>query len=102
MYFNPLFSDGDCIRHQLMKSLSRVALSSIAGALLGVASFFAVDGPMPSTAEAHDIDGSDATVWLMNTKLKDAVGTPFLYSCEIDDGDADPVEVTCWGAPTSL
>ena len=85
-----------------MKGLGRVVLGSIAGGLLGAAAFFAIDGLMPSTADAHDIDGRAATVWLMNSKLKDAVGTPFLYSCEIDDSDADPVEVTCWGAPSSL
>ena len=57
---------------------------------------------MPSKANAHDIDGRDATVWLMNSKLIDAVGTPFLYLYEIEDSDADPFEVTCWGSPSSL
>ena len=57
---------------------------------------------MPSKADAHDIDGRDATVWLMNSKLIDAVGTPFLYLYEIEDSDADPFEVTCWGSPSSL
>ena len=36
-----------------MKNLSRVVLGSVASALLGAASFFAVEGLMPTTAEAQ-------------------------------------------------
>ena len=36
-----------------MKSFGRVVLGSIAGGVLGAAAFFAVDGLMPSTAEAQ-------------------------------------------------
>ena len=36
-----------------MKGLGRVVVGSIAGGLLGAAAFFAVDGLMPSTAEAQ-------------------------------------------------
>ena len=45
-----------------MKGLSRVVIGSAVGDLMGAAAFFAVDGLMPSTADAHDIDGRDATV----------------------------------------
>ena len=46
-------SDADCIRNQSMKGLSRVVLGSIAGAVLGAASFFAVDGLIPEAANAQ-------------------------------------------------
>ena len=36
-----------------MKGISRVVLGSVASALLGVESFFAVDGLMPKAAEAN-------------------------------------------------
>ena len=68
----------------------------VAGALIGASTMFAMDVLMPSTAEAHDLDGRDAKVWLMNPELESAVGTPFLYLCDVPDGDADPVEVTCF------
>ena len=68
----------------------------VAGALIGASTMFAVDVLLPSTAEAHDLDGRDAKVSLMNPELESAVGTPFLYLCDVPDGDADPVEVTCF------
>ena len=36
-----------------MKGLGRVVIGSAVGSLLGAAAFFAVDGLMPSTAEAQ-------------------------------------------------
>ena len=70
-------------------------------ALLAMISFAVVGSVLIPSAGAHDIDGRDVTVWLSNSKLKEAVGTPFLYSCQIFD-DGDPIEVDCWGAPSSL
>ena len=43
-----------------MKNLSRVVLGSVAGSLLGAASFFAVDGLMPAEASRRVIDVTDA------------------------------------------
>ena len=57
MRFHPLFSDGDCIRNHSMKGLSRVVLGSVASALLGAASFLAVDGLMPKAADAYGSPG---------------------------------------------
>ena len=58
-----------------MKNLSRVVLGSVAGSLLGAASFFAIDGLIPSKAEAQVYGvniqsspfGSDLDVYLQSS-----------------------------------
>ena len=57
---------------------------------------------VPEYGLAHHDHGRDATVELMAPELQKAVGTAVLTSCEIQDVEADPVEVTCWGSPSSL
>ena len=53
MRLHYLSSDADRIRSQLMKNFSRVVLGSVAGSLLGAASFFAIDGLITRTSKAH-------------------------------------------------
>lgn len=89
-------SDGAIRRNHSMKGLTRVVVDTVLGSLLGAASFFAVDALMSSRAEAQETEERALTVWLRNPELKVAAATPFLFSCEIDDGDADPFEVTVW------
>ena len=68
---------------------------------VAVTAFTICGSVLISSVAAHDIDGLDVTVWLSDPKLEEAVGTPFLYSCSIFE-DGDPIEVDCWGAPSSL
>ena len=58
MRLHHLSSDADRIRSQSMKNLSRVVLGSVAGSLLGAASFFAIDGLITRTSKAQSVDMS--------------------------------------------
>ena len=47
------FSDDQCRRNQTMKGISHVVIGSVVGSLMGAAAFFAVDGLIPSAADAQ-------------------------------------------------
>ena len=82
-----------------MKGLGRVVIGSAVGGLLGAAAFIAVDGLMPATSDAHEeINGRSATVFLMNSELKEKVGKAFLYACDASQSaPGEDIQVTCWG-----
>lgn len=80
---------------QQMKGLGEFVLGCIAGGLLSAAAFFAVEGLMPSAADAHELDDQSAVVHLWgDTKTKN--GKTVLYGCSVDHEKGDRyAEVTC-------
>ena len=63
MGFPHPFSDGDSRRNQSMKGLTRVVVGSAVGGLLGAASFFAVDGLMPSQGNAQYLNEAGGNIY---------------------------------------